>query len=421
MALTQKQIEGLNAATTRIMQGKDEGDDIKNVMYARDNLGYDSTKIARSFATTPKPTPSPTTVETPVGRVDFPSGTPKTGGGILDSITDKRIVKTRTGSMYIIDDANRKLYSVNSADLPNLQGAGFTVSEITSGDGNKLDTYQINRLPDTTTITPTDTTDTTIKNEIMSLEESNRIIDEAIKAGQISLQDADLFKEMVKNFQGTNLNYNTIINEFKKIRETTIDTEFALRARQFERDLEVTKSKIEKQKADELEAIGVSEDEAVEQAQESLEASGMTFSGKGVEVLGEKSAISPEKMVSTLTDPQGTVKFAAKGTPEYEELISQGFNEKALEGKIEQKANLLRTSAEARSTESFQNLLTGVEDIMGTERAKATGVTGQLAGGITGTEEAARRKTEAGTLTNLATLQKQAEDARKKTQINLNQ
>jgi len=90
------------------------------------------------------------------------------------------------------------------------------------------------------------------------------------------------------------LNTDAILKEFEKIKKNTIDPYFSEQVDLFKANVEESYKALQTTREAALEAEKMSAEKNITDTQENLEASGMTFSGKGVSELGAKSAYAQE-------------------------------------------------------------------------------------------------------------------------------
>ena len=226
--------------------------------------------------------------------------------------------------------------------------------------------------------------------------------DEAVANGLISQIDADLFKQITKQYSGSSVNYENIIKEFEKISKNTIDPEYAERAKTFGADLLSQKKYMEDTRAMELEQEGNVAKSNIENTQRNLENSGLTFSGAAVKELGEKSAYSQAQSGNTI----------AGGVPTQ---IPLGGT--FAEGEVNKANRLMSTSSQARQAKAFQDLGRKAEDYLGQAGASAYGINYTPAGVAMGTLERDKIKAKTSTLQNLYG-NYQTEQQRNSTQLN---
>lgn len=225
------------------------------------------------------------------------------------------------------------------------------------------------------------------------------IADEAVKNGIISQTDADLYKQVTKQYAGANVNYDDIIKTFNEISKTSIDPEFAQRARAFTTDLLQNKDYLEKTRALELEQEGITANNNIENAKQGLEREGLIFSSRAVKALGAKSAY----------DQDGNP--IEGGIPNQ---IPEGGT--FAEGTVNTSNRLMSTSSLARNQKALQDLGRQAEDYLGTTEANKLGISYKSAGIDMGTLEKEKEQAKTSTLQNLYS-NYQKEQERKTTQL----
>lgn len=227
-------------------------------------------------------------------------------------------------------------------------------------------------------------------------------LDDKIKSANAKIDESDLpaetknlFKAVIRNWDlNTEINFENVINEFKKIEKQTIDPSYAEKVNAFTRDLVLAKQQEEQRRALEREEEEQILGERERAAKASLEARGLTFSGKAIDELGEQSA------------------FARQGSPEAE--ISKiplqiPFGGDFIEGSLPKSARLLRSSSLARNRAILEQLGARAEEALGTEEALRLGIPfTPVSGGIKTGKIKEARNIEAGqALQQIANQQRQ--------------
>lgn len=245
----------------------------------------------------------------------------------------------------------------------------------------------------------------------------NKMILDAVKNGQITQSDADLASMLIKKYDSPTISYDNIIKEFKNIADTSISPEFRERANKYIGDIQFLKTRYEGERARELEAERFTSGENIRQAQEGLEDAGMTFSGKAIKTLGNKSAyIKPEatmggQLTTTVTgetveyDPAtGKIlqTFSTSGQiPTQSGIKDEAGTTRFYEGTVNQSNRLMSSGSQARYEAQMQALGRGTEDYLGSDRAKIFGLDYQPIGNVTGSLEKEEQQARAGALSNL--------------------
>lgn len=168
---------------------------------------------------------------------------------------------------------------------------------------------------------------------------NNSSLDEATKA---------LFRTTVGQWDPTKeVNMQNVLDQFKIIKENTIDPKFREMATVFGNDLQNQISENAMARDRELEIERTASGQSIRQAKEGLEKSGMTFTGKGIEQLGAESAYAQQPSDTVATPTQ---------TP---------FGGMFYEGNVNQANRLMSTGSSARYRNQMQQLGRTAEDILG--------------------------------------------------------
>ncbi|MBU1349255.1 hypothetical protein KJ781_04280, partial [Patescibacteria group bacterium] len=228
------------------------------------------------------------------------------------------------------------------------------------------------------------------------LEAGNKIIDDTDLPQYLK----DIYKKSLKSWSvnslGNEVNFKNVMAEFENVKKTTIDPDTREAINSFTRD---TNQAIEQEalqrslETEQEQAIFGERDRAAKQA---LEASGKTFSGEGVEKLGEGSAYARA----------GSEAAKTAATP-----LQQPFGGTFTEGTIPQANRLMATSSLARNRSRLEEIGKQAERTLGTESAMnlVPGFT-PVEGGIElGTIETARRGAESAALTSATARGRQQE------------
>lgn len=190
---------------------------------------------------------------------------------------------------------------------------------------------------------------------------------------------------------GQQFDVNEVINTFKKIKAETIDPYFKELTDIAINDLNVAKTQMEEDRARELEAERAAAGINIRQAKEGLEKSGMTFTGKGVETLGETSAYAQEP-----------TQVAPETTP-----TQTPFGGMFYEGTVNQANRLTSSSSAARYAAQQQELGRKAESYLGQTGAAGLGINYTPAGvSQSGTLFANQQQRYASTLQDLIEQQK---------------
>jgi len=196
-----------------------------------------------------------------------------------------------------------------------------------------------------------------------NMDNAISLIDEAVKAGTLPPDLAEMYKEVVKNYPpGVEFEAQEILNTFEKVKNETIDPYFKELADVAKQDIQYAYGLTEASRERELEAERTTAGQNIRQVKEGLEKSGMTFTGQGIEKLGAESAYAQK-------DSEGNV--LPTQTP---------FGGQFYEGTTNQANRLLASSSSARYGEALQSLGRSAEDYLGSEGAGALGIPYQSAG-----------------------------------------
>ena len=207
------------------------------------------------------------------------------------------------------------------------------------------------------------------------------------------IDDNDLpddIKRLLKNVVGmypdaTEFNTEEIIKSFNEVKNETIDPYFKELADIAIKDVQTSVSQMKKARELELESEGATADSLVEQAKDSLESRGMTFSGEGVKALGTDSAYADTGSGENIVTP-----FA-------------GIDPELMKGSVGQYNRLISTSTAARHAADQQTLGRKAEDYLGGSRASnITGLDFAPAGvSLTGQLDYDKEGRYAGTMQNI--------------------
>ena len=191
-----------------------------------------------------------------------------------------------------------------------------------------------------------------------TLQESYDMIDNAVANGLIDATTGELYKGVVANYSGTDVNFEDIIAELNRISETTISPEYDQRIDEAIAEITNAKTYLEDKRAIALESETATAEGQLESAKSSLESSGLSFSGTAGEYLGKKSALDPNKVSGELGE--GTLGA-------YQRQIS--------------------SSSQADYLNSIQDLTTESEGLLGSDTTSDLGLSEGLVGGSVGSIE----------------------------------
>jgi len=218
-----------------------------------------------------------------------------------------------------------------------------------------------------------------------------------IDASDLPPEIKSLWKTTVGNYpDATDFKPEEIINTFNKIKTDTIDPYYKELADVAIKDLGTAFGDLQTARTAELEAERANSGQAVRQAKEGLEKSGMTFTGKGIEDLGAGSAYAQPGALNVATPVQ--TPFA-------------GLSDVFYEGNVNQANRLVSTSSAARYAANQQALGRRAEDFLGSSATSAVPGLNFTAAGVTaGSNDISKQGKMASTLQgiidNWATSQK---------------
>lgn len=186
-----------------------------------------------------------------------------------------------------------------------------------------------------------------------------------------------IYRLTVQNTEiGEEFDIEKIIAKVNQIRNETIDPAYRAMADAAIADLTSSRDFQIAQRERGLEAERYNAGESIRQAQTGLEQSGMTFTGKGVEQLGAKSAYAQPTMEEAALSMMPT---------------QQDFEGMFYEGTVNQANRLISSSSEAAYRQNMQALGRGAEDILGSTGALELNIPGyEAVGGQVGSLEQQR-------------------------------
>lgn len=195
-----------------------------------------------------------------------------------------------------------------------------------------------------------------------------------------------LWKQVVGMYpDATEFNADEIMSTFNKIKDETIDPYYKELADVAIADVKNSYQNLVSNREMELESERALAGKDIRQAKSSLEKSGMTFTGKGVEELGADSAYAQDGTSAIPTQ----IPFA-------------GMEGTFYEGNVNQANRLIATSTSARYAQAQQDLGRKAEDYLGTSGAAGLGIPYTPAGvNVTGSLNLAAEEKKASTLQTL--------------------
>lgn len=311
------------------------------------------------------------------------------------------------------------------------EGATKTVNGVKMTFHNGAWVSDTTTAPTGDTITPTSGTPQTV-DTTQALKDANKIIDEALKRGEIDSATAQLFKNTVAGWDwNKDVNMENVLAQFQTIKNQTIDPYFREQTDVYIKDL---KSAIDFQKANresELEIERKNAGQSIRQAKEGLEASGMTFTGQGVQELGADSAYAQkdilainnmgrDELMAQVIKQEGLSGQNAEdvGMLSDNELKNRLKNKKTMptqipfggmfyEGNVNQANRLISTGSQAAYLEKQQALGRAAENALGSN-AMLQNIEGFVPAGVTqGSISQAQQEAYGNALTNLSGQQQQ--------------
>lgn len=183
----------------------------------------------------------------------------------------------------------------------------------------------------------------------------------------------DLWSTVVKGYPpGIEFNTQEILKTFQNIKDNTIDPHFRELANIAMNDVKNQVDTLKQNRSTELETEQTNAKQNVKDAQQNLESSGLTFSGKAVDQLGDKSAFQ---------QPGANGKSAL---PDQTALPFGGL----AEGKVNQANRLMATSSANRYTQAMKSIGSSAEQQLGSGGISGLGLDGYSPiGGVTGNLE----------------------------------
>jgi len=193
----------------------------------------------------------------------------------------------------------------------------------------------------------TGTNDGTSVDAEKALKAAYDIIDAALKKGDLSQTQADSYKRVVADWDPSQLiNVENVLRDYKKVADETIDPYWKQQLHFETGVLQKTVEQEERDRALEIEQNEAIAEGNIEKAQALNEQSGMTFTGKGIEDLGAKSAFSQDDSSIPSQTPFGGV-----------------FEE----GKVNQANKLMTSSALANYQKTLTKLGQSAEQSIGSK------------------------------------------------------
>lgn len=228
-----------------------------------------------------------------------------------------------------------------------------------------------------------------------------------------------LFGEVVKGWNpDQDINMENVLTKFNDIKQNTIDPYFAEQVTQFTNDLNTNYSNLQNQRSMELETERANAGQNIRQARGNLEASGMAFTGKGIEQLGGQSAYAQqgESAMPTQTPLGANEDLTQKEGMTFSAPF--GGDKRFYEGTVNQGNRLMSSSSLARYQDAQNSLGRQAEYLLGSQNAGQFGLPTQ--GDVSqGSLDAQRQQRYADTLSGLAGQNRQVNDYRQPYNFNL--
>lgn len=263
-----------------------------------------------------------------------------------------------------------------------------------TADGANSSTTGNTGTTDATANSGTSTT-TTNQNSASNLTLAYSQIDKAVSDGLLTADQALMYKEIVKNWDpAQEINTANVLDQFKKLKTETIDPYFKSQTDFYINDLTKTLQEEQATRDIALETERANAGDAIRQAKEGQEKAGMTFSGKGIEALGNQSAYAT---------PEQQAQAAQSGIPLQTPFGGTGY----YEGTVNQSNRLMSSSSQQRYNETLRNLGKSAESTLGSLGTSGIIPGYSTSGGITGTLADEKSQKYASTFTDLMDQERQ--------------
>ena len=303
----------------------------------------------------------------------------KSGSKSGSTKNGKTVGSTRTApkktAEYKSKNANKNKTSSSSSSSKDSYKAQQTAnSNMSASDRKKASEAQgyVGRGAIKTTGTKTPTEQVAQQPQVSALDQQQQSAIDYINSTDLPADLKSFYTTAIENWDpNTELNTENIIKEFKKIKNSTISPHFQGLADLAIASVENAAKGMEAQRAVELESELANSDAEMRNAQASLEASGLTFSGEAVRNLG--------------TEKAATVPFGGA----------------TVEGLLPQKNRLISTSSAAAYKQNLKNLGLSAEEQLGSSRTKSLIDGYSTVGGVTGSLKDAQDAAEGAALGNL--------------------
>jgi hypothetical protein len=379
---TQEQILGLNAAADRQAAGTANKTDLDNLAYAK-SKGWTATGSSASPTPAPTTSPAPTTTVKDTStftdkqkqELEVAQGRINAGQG---SITDQQNIDyakskgwVSTGTVPAASTAPTAGTGTGTTTTTPKTGTESAVAPDIAPEDKKWinDLYQkyFDRSATSSEIANWAKENPQALDQFLQKEQKTYgyVSLEQKKMQDKNLADAlaiidsanlppgvkDMWKRVVSTYpSATDFKVDQIVNEFKKIKDETIDPYYKQLADVAINDLKTSMTSMDLQRQQELEVERFNAPEAIRQAQAGQEKAGMTFTGKGIEALGAQSAYAQQPSATVATPVQ---------TP------FGGVPNTFYEGNVNQANRLMATSSAARYAAQQQALGSQAEKMLG--------------------------------------------------------
>jgi len=230
-------------------------------------------------------------------------------------------------------------------------------------------------------------------------EKFKKELEDSVNNGLLTQDQADLFLQTWDEYpSGEPIDVNKILDKFNEIQENTLDPEFATQIAAYTSDLKDQIAFQEQQREIEEETEKTLAGQNIRQAKSDLEKAGLTFSGQGIEQLGQLAAVGQPGAEGSAIPSQTSVINPKAGMT----AIEAPFGGMFYEGTVNQANRLLSTSSLAKYKKNLQELGRIGEDVLGTEAALGLNIPGFGAvGSVTGSLPQAQQQEKASVLGGL--------------------
>lgn len=213
-----------------------------------------------------------------------------------------------------------------------------------------------------------------------------------------NLSDAQkkVFNDTVDLYPDSTVNTQAILDTFNKLKSDTIDPYYYNQIKNAQNYFSSGLTNLQLQREQELETERANAGTNIRQARNNLEQTGMTFSGQGIEQLGNQSAYSQGQNPQSAIPNQQAVgsNEALKGGMTY--TAPFGGDQRYYEGTVNQANRLMATGNEARQQNALQTLGMQAQNQLGTSGAAGLGISYNTGGAnIPGTINEQKQKAEA--------------------------